>query len=270
MARRAQIGVTSFALTLVWAGLFAAAFVTGRFGQHPTPATAVAAIGWCLVAASGLMVTLACFPAFAELVRPVAQLAAVGATLETVAILFAILPARDRVLDMFQEFGFSNFLLLPSMLVLLASGALYFVRWFSGLSSKTRFEPQGAVQSVFLLFRRHHRLLGWLGLALAGAHSVYYLFLPGPTVEQWSGIAATTLLVILGLEGLITDYGTTVRLWTHRILAILFAAAMAIHWQPLLASATAISAALIVGAFLHLKLISGLARAARALETVTR
>ena len=65
MSRRTQIGLVSFSLTLLWAtGLFAA-FVGGKIGQHPSVPTALAAAGAFCAAISGLLLTLACFPALA-------------------------------------------------------------------------------------------------------------------------------------------------------------------------------------------------------------
>src|SRR3981081_4763602 len=154
MSRRTQLGVLSFLLTLVWAvGLFAA-FVGGKVGQHPSAAIALATTGAFCAAVSGLMLTLASFPGLAECLRPVAQLAAVGASLDTAALLWAELPWNERIPDVLNDLEFSNFLLLPSMVALLASSVLFFSRWFSNQASRTRFEPMGAVQSVFLLFWR--------------------------------------------------------------------------------------------------------------------
>jgi len=260
MSRRTQIGGLSFLLTLIWAvGLFAA-FAGGRIGQHPPAPIALAATGAFCAAVSGMLLTLACFPGLAECLRPVAQLAAVGASLDAAAVLWAELPWNDRIPDVLNDLEFSNFLVLPSMIALLASSVLFFTRWFSNQASRTRFEPMGAVQSTFLLFRRHHRLLGWVALAFAAAHSVYFLLLPGATFAQWTGIAATALLILVGLIGLITSYNTFIRLWTHRIVAILVIVAVALHWLPFLPAATTLLVALCFAGLIHLKLISGLAR----------
>jgi hypothetical protein len=264
MSRRRQVGVVSFLLTLIWAVALFAAFVGGKIGQHPSPPIALATTGAFCAAASGLMLTLASFPGLAEILRPVAQVAAVGATLDTAAVLWAELPWNERIPDVLNDLEFSNFLLLPSMIALLASSVLFFTRWFSNQASRTRFEPMGALQSVFLLFRRQHRLLGWLALAFAGAHSVYFLLFPGSTFVQWTGIAATALLGVLGLIGLITTYNTFIRLWTHRIIAILVIAAVALHWLPFLPAATALLIGLCIAGLLHLKLVSGLVRLSRA------
>jgi hypothetical protein len=260
MARRTRIGVLSFLLTLVWAvGLFVA-FVGGKVHQHPSPPVALAVTGAFCAAVSGLMLTLACFPGFTEILRPVAQLAGIGAALDAAAVTWAELPWNDRIPDVLNDLEFSNFLLLPSIVALLASSVLFFTRWFSNQASRTRFEPMGAVQSVFLLFRRHHRLLGWVALAFAGAHSMYFLLFPGTTFVQWTGIAATALMVLVGLVGLITSYNTFVRLWAHRIIAILVVVAVGLHWLPFLPAATALLVGVCVAGVLHLKLVAGLAR----------
>jgi hypothetical protein len=221
---------------------------------------AFATIGAFCAAASGLLLTVASFRNVAEILRPIAQVAAVGASLDAAAVLWAELPWNQRVPDVLNDLEFSNFLLLPSMVALLASSVLFFTRWFSNQASRTRFEPLGAVQSVFVLFRRHHRLLGWLGLAFAGAHSAYFLMFPGATFVQWTGIAATALLALLGLLGLITSYSTLVRLWTHRIIAVLVVAAIGLHWFQFVPAASALLVGLCVAGLLHLKLVSGLMR----------
>src|SRR5437899_6623202 len=264
MSRRRQIGIFSFLLTVIWAVALLAAFVGGKIGQHPSPSIALATTGAFCAAVSGLMLTLASFPGLAECLRPVAQLAAVGASLDTAALLWAELPWNERVPDVLNDLEFSNFLLLPSMIALLASSVLFFTRWFSNQASRTRFEPMGSVQSLFLLFRRHHRLLGWVALAFAGAHSVYFLLFPGATFAQWTGIAATALLIVVGLLGLITSYNTFLRLWAHRIIAILVIVAVALHWLPFLPASVVFLGGLCVAGLFHLKLVLGLVRLSRA------
>jgi hypothetical protein len=260
----------SFALTMFWAVALFASFVGGKVGQHPSAPIAFATTGAFCAAVSGLMLTLACFPGFAECLRPVAQLACVGATLDAAALMWAELPWNNRIPDVLNDLEFSNFLLLPSMVALMASSVLFFSRWFSNQASRTRFEPMGSVQSVFLLMRRHHRLLGWVALAFCGAHSVYFLIFPGSTFATWTGIAATALLIAVGLIGLITSYNTFIRLWTHRIIAILVVIATALHWFPFLPSASALFLGLCIAGFINLKLVSVLARLNRGLSTATR
>lgn len=247
-------------MTLVWAGGLFAAFAGGKIGQHPSPAIALAAGGAFCAAVSGLMLTLACFPGLAECLRPVGQVAAVGATLDSAAVLWAELPWNERIPDVLNDLEFSNFLLLPSMVALLASSVLFFVRWFSNQASRTRFEPMGGVQSLFLLFRRHHRLLGWLALAFAAPHSVYFLLFPGHTFVQWTGIVATALLGVLGVVGLITSYNTFWRLWIHRGIAILMVIATGLHWFQFVPAATVLFVGLSIAGLANLKLVSQLAR----------
>ncbi len=263
MSRRAKIGLASLALTLVWCAALFGIFVGGKVGQHPSMPIVLALSGSLCAVLSGLLLTVACFPGLGEYLRGAAQVAAVGATLEAAAVLWTGVPLNPRIPDLLNELEFSNFLLLPSMVALLASSVLYFARFFSGRASRVRFEPQGGMQAVFLALRRHHRLLGWLGLAYAAAHSVYYLLIPGQTLPQWTGIAATSLLAVGGLLGLITTYNTFWRLWIHRILGILLIVALTLHWGPFLPTAAIFLLAVCVAGLLHLKLVAGLARLAR-------
>ena len=264
MARRTQIGAASFLLTCLWAAGLFVAFVGGRVGQHPSPAVALAAAGALCAVSSGILLTLACFPGLLEILRVPAQVAAIGACLDAAAVGWSELPWNDRIPDVLNDLEFSNFLLLPSMLALLASSVLFFSRWFSNQASRTRFEPMGAVQSLFLILRRHHRLLGWLALAFAAAHSVYFLLFPGATFVQWTGIAATALLAAGGLLGLITSYNTFWRLWMHRIIAILIVAALGLHWFPFLPAATLFLIGVSIAGLAHLKLVSSLVRLSQA------
>ena len=120
----------------------------------------------------------------------------------------------------------------------------------------------GSVQSIFLVLRRQHRILGWLALSFAAAHSVYYLLTPGQTLPQWTGIAATALLAAGGLLGLITTYNTFWRLWIHRTLGVLLMVALTLHWGPFLPTAVIFLIAVCVAGLVHLKLVAGLAHLA--------
>jgi hypothetical protein len=259
--RRTEIGLASLVLTLLWLAALYAVFVGGKVGQHPSLGVTLALSGALCAVLSGVLLTLACFPGLGECLRAVAQVAAVGATLEAAAVAWTGL-ISDKVPDLLNELEFSNFLLLPSMVALLASSVLYFARFFSGRASRSRFEPQGGMQSIFLSLRRQHRLLGWIGLAFAGAHSVYYLIIPGQTLPQWTGIAATALLGVGGLLGLITTYNTFWRLWIHRIIGVLVMVALTLHWGPFLPTAVIFLLAVCVAGLVHLKVVSGLVRLA--------
>src|SRR6185295_7064057 len=121
MRRRAQVGLASLCLTLLWlAGLYAV-FVGGKVGQHPSMAMTLALAGAVCGVLSGILLTRACFPGLGEYLRAVAQVAAVGACLEAAAVVWSGLPMNDRIPDLLHELEFSNFLLLPSMIALLAS-----------------------------------------------------------------------------------------------------------------------------------------------------
>src|SRR4029453_7056664 len=141
MTRRAQVGIASMALTLIWGGALFAVFVGGKVGQHPSVAVTLALSGALCAVLSGILLTLACYPGLGECLRAVGQVAAIGATLETIAVVWTGLPINyEKVPDLLNELEFSNFLLLPSMVALLASSVLYFVRFFSGRASRVRFE----------------------------------------------------------------------------------------------------------------------------------
>jgi hypothetical protein len=262
VSRRAQIGLASLALTLAWMTALFTVFVGFKVGQHPSTPVILALGGALCAVLSGVLLTLACFPGFGECLRAVAQVAGVGASLEAAAVVWSGLPMNDRVPDLLNELEFSNFLLLPSMVALLASSVLYFARFLSGRASRVRLKPQGGMQAIFLALRRHHRLLGWLGLAYAAAHSVYYLLTPGQTLPQWTGIAATALLAAGGLLGLITTYNTFWRLWIHRTLGVLLMVALTLHWGPFLPTAVIFLIAVCVAGLVHLKLVAGLAHLA--------
>src|SRR5438105_3816360 len=128
MSARTRIGVISFLLSLLWLVGLAVAFVGGKVGQHPSAPIALAVTGAFCAAASGLMLTLASFPGLAEILRPVAQVAAVGASLDAAAVTWSELPWNDRIPDVLNDLEFSNFLLLPSIVALLASSVLFFTR----------------------------------------------------------------------------------------------------------------------------------------------
>src|SRR6266498_2086136 len=126
MRRRTQVGLASVGLTLLWAAGLYALFVGGNVGQHPSVPMTLALSGAVCAVLSGVLLTLACFPGLGEYLRAVAQMAAVGASLEAVAVVWSGLPMNDRTPDLLNELEFSNFLLLPSMVALLASSVLYF------------------------------------------------------------------------------------------------------------------------------------------------
>src|SRR5690348_11542663 len=103
MGRRTQVGLASFLLSSLWLIGLGIAFVGGKVGQHPSPPVALAVTGALCAAASGLMLTLACFPGLAEILRPVAQVAAIGACLEAAAVTWSELPWNDRIPDVLND-----------------------------------------------------------------------------------------------------------------------------------------------------------------------
>jgi hypothetical protein len=73
VSRRAQIGLASLALTLVWMTALFAVFVGFKVGQHPSTPVILALGGALCAVLSGVLLTLACFPGFGECLRAVAQ-----------------------------------------------------------------------------------------------------------------------------------------------------------------------------------------------------
>ena len=79
-------------------------------------------------------------------------------------------------------------------------------------------------------------------------------------VEVVCGVVTVCVVVVAvgGVLGLITSYNTFWRLWTHRIIAILMVAALALHWLPFLPAATLFLVGVCVAGMAHLKLVSSL------------
>lgn len=78
-----------------------------------------------------------------------------------------------------------------------------------------------------------------------------------------TGIAATALMILVGLVGLITSYNTFVRLWAHRVIAILVIVAVALHWFPFLPASVVLLIGVCLAGLVHLKVVLGLVRLSR-------
>jgi len=103
-------------------------------------------------------------------------------------------------------------------------GSRYLYRW-----TKTRPAIAAQTRALFLLCWKQHDVVGWLLVALAGGHGVYFLVFPRTGLIQWSGIAAFAALLGLAAIGLVNKYGRRVRFWSHTALAALFVALFVLH-----------------------------------------
>jgi hypothetical protein len=250
-------------LSGLWAaGLFGAAvWVMAGRGRAPLELIAVG----CLIAGAGCtMLALAFFPRLVQELRALGWLVVGFGCLLAVAVLCSLTGWPPQQLRWFanasEALNDSNVALDLSLVTLTCSSALILTRLLSNQASRTHFEPFGAVQAVFLMFWRQHRLIGWLALALAAAHSVYFLILPRTFQEQWTGIAAIVVLGVLGLVGLVTSYRARLALWIHRGIAVAFGVALTLHWPPILYLEAGALLLIGVTALLNLKLASAIVR----------
>ncbi len=213
----------------------------------------------CLVGTTGCaMLAFAFFPRFVQRLRILGWLTVVAASLLAMAVVWSAWELPPVDLQLFANPGdardSSNLAVAASLIMLTCSISLITARLISNQASQHRFHPAGAVQAIFLMFWRQHKLVGWMALALSAAHSVYFLRYPRGLEEQWTGIVAFALLGALGVIGLFTSYRTTVALWVHRTTAALLAVILTLHWPPILYAELGALLVLCVTALVNLKL----------------
>jgi hypothetical protein len=204
-------------------------------GRSPLELAALA----CMVGTVGCaLLAFALFPRFVSALRVLGWLTVASASLLALAVAWSTWQLPPYQLQVFatptDARDPSNLAIYWSLIMLTCSISLITTRLLSNQATQHRFQPVGVVQAVFLLFWRQHRLVGWMALALAGAHSVYFLLYPRAFQEQWTGIVAIVLLGLLGLVGLVTSYRARLALWVHRAIAAALAVMLTVHWPPIL------------------------------------
>ncbi len=227
----------------------------GTRGRSPLQLVALA----CLVGTIGCaLLAFALFPRFVNALRILGWLTVGGASLLAAAVVWSTWQLPPEQLQVFatpsDARDASNVAVYWSLIMLTCSISLITARLVSNQASRHRFQPVGVVQAVFLLFWRQHRLVGWMALALAAAHGVYFLLYPRTFQEQWTGIVAFVLLGLLGLVGLVTSYRRKLALWVHRAIAALLAVILTMHWPPILYLEAGALLFLAITALVNLKL----------------
>jgi hypothetical protein len=213
----------------------------------------------CLVGTIGCaMLAFAFFPRFVQQLRVLGWLSVTAGAGLALAVTWSAWELPPDQLQWFPNPGDardpSNLAVAGSLIMLTCSISLITARLVSNQASQHRFQPAGAVQAIFLMFWRQHKLVGWMALALSAAHSVYFLRYPRAFEEQWTGIVAFLLLGMLGGGGLLTSYRSRVALWVHRGIAALLAIVLTLHWPPILYAEAGALVVLALTAVVNLKL----------------
>jgi hypothetical protein len=258
---RDDLGFACVVLGCLWA--VAAALVATQTGIGRGRSPAAFGVMACLLGTIGCaMLTLALFPRMVRWLRVAGWLSVAGGCVLALATAWSAWDLPPEQLQWFdgpvQAHDASDLAVTWSLIMLTCSVGLIATRLLSNLASRHAFRPRGAVQAVFLLFWRQHRLVGWMALALSAAHSVYFLCFPRDLHEQWTGIVAFALLGLLGLVGLVTSYRKRTALWVHRGIAIALAVVLTMHWPPLLYVETGALLVLAITAVVNLKLAAAL------------
>ncbi len=255
-----------FACVLLGCGWTTAAVLLGvqamsSRGGSPLEFAALA----CVVGTIGCaLLAFALFPRLASALRIVGWLTVAGASLLALAVAWSTWQLPPEQLQVFatpsDARDASNVAIYWSLIMLTCSISLITARVLSNQASQRHFQPPGVVQAVFLLFWRQHQLVGWMALALAAAHSVYFLLYPRAFQEQWTGIVAVVLLTLLGLVGLVTSYRARLALWLHRATAAALAVMLTLHWPPILYLEAGALLILGITALVNLKLATVIVR----------
>jgi hypothetical protein len=217
----------------------------------------------CLLGTIGCgMLALALFPRVVRRLRLAGWLSVAGGSGLALAIVWSVWELPPEQLQLFdgptEAHDASDLAVAWSLIMLTCSVGLILTRVLSNLASRYGFTPKGAVQAIFLMFWRQHQLVGWMALALAAGHSVYFLRYPRTFQEQWTGIVAIALLGVLGLVGLVTSYRQAVALWVHRGIAVVLGVVLTLHWPPLLYAEAAALVVVGITALVNLKLAAAL------------
>jgi hypothetical protein len=252
-----DFGFASIVLGCLWTA--AALALATQAGSARARSVQMLFVLACLVGTTGCaMLTFAFFPRFVQRLRILGWLTVIAASLLALEVVWSAWQLPPEDLQLFANPGdardSSNLAAAASLIMLTCSISLITARLISNQASQHRFHPAGAVQAIFLMFWRQHKLVGWMALALSAAHSVYFLRYPRGPQEQWTGIVAFALLGLLGLIGLFTSYRRTAVLWVHRGTAALLAVVLTLHWPPVLYIEAGALIVLGVTALVNLKL----------------
>jgi hypothetical protein len=234
---KSDLGLAAIILGCVWTAAAFLVMIQAGPGRGRSLQTLLALA--CLVGTvSCAMLALAFFPGFVKRLRIAGWVTVIAAIALAVAVIWSAWELPPEELQWFANPGDAreseNLAVNGSLVMLACSLSLITARLISNQASQHHFQPIGAVQAVFLLFWRQHKLVGWMALSLAVAHSAYFLRFPRDLEEQWTGIVALVLLGLLGLVGLFTSYRTRLALWSHRVIAVLLAVVLTLHWPPIL------------------------------------
>jgi hypothetical protein len=257
---RDDLGFACVILGCVWAA-GAAGIATQASGRGRSVAALL--VMACLLGTIGCaMLALALFPWVVHRLRIAGWLSVAGGSVLALAIVWSVWELPPGQLQWFdsptEAHDASDLAVAWSLIMLACSAGLILTRVLSNLASRYGFRPYGAVQAIFLMFWRQHKLVGWMALALSAAHSVYFLRYPRTFQEQWTGILAFGLLGLLGLVGLVTSYRKAVALWVHRGIAVALAVILTLHWPPLLYAEAGALLVLGVTALVNLKVAAAL------------
>src|SRR5690349_9563820 len=237
MIKKADLGFACVVLGSIWTAAAVVLIVQAAPSRGRSIQTVIALA--CLVGTLGCaMLAFAFFPRFVQRLRLVGWLTVAASSLLALEMAWSIWQLPPGELQLFMTPSdardSSNLAVALSLFMLTCSISLITARLVSNQASRYHFQPAGAVQALFLMFWRQHKLVGWMALALSAAHSVYFLRYPRSVEEQWTGIVAFGLLGLLGVVGLYTSYRTRVALWVHRGIAALLAVVLTLHWPPIL------------------------------------
>lgn len=126
------------------------------------------------------------------------------------------------------------------------------------------------VRRILLLAKNHHNLFGWVTLAAATAHGIYFLFhQPHNWSEFYTGAGAWAALVALAVSGIRMDHFAkgpksimATRVW-HLALTLGYSGAIVFHFR----GSIFIAAFLFAAAFIAMGLIWGFMQVAQSLKS---
>lgn len=157
--------------------------------------------------------------------------------------------------------GMSNSMGSFAFLWGLAAVFILFSKWlFRRLHSK-HVDDRNVVRRILLLAKNHHDLFGWVTLAAATSHGIYFLFhKPKHLSEFYSGVGAWAALAFLVFSGILMKYTgkrtnrTKILRISHIALTAGYSGAIVLHFRGSLF----LSLFLFTAAFIAMGIIWGL------------